>query len=328
MSGGGLAELAQAPAPAPSVAPAEGTVEKYKRLLSLARSSLEANQATLAAKDAHIAELVRNMEDLRRTLQAQRGAGRGADDGLEAAALPRSLLRRVDVDDLIWVLVEFEGSDDSWLCFSSENELGDYIQRVQGVPLVAPPRSLTPTESRKIETESQAKVDQIVEEFRRYKLRSDIARKQKDAEARQALLRTSSPTGLIPGSSASKTGNAGSASSSSGVSGGNNKVARTPSGPDDADETSPGGSFSQYDTEAKWRVAYETVVRENEQLRNRGGDMLLANQWRERYDGLLRERDDLVDKLRVYTKMDSGSGSTGKSIEQAYIDLKDEYKVR
>jgi hypothetical protein len=100
---------------------------------------------------------------------------------------------------------------------------------------------------------------------------------------------------------------------------------------------SPAPASSPLDSEAKWRSAYEKVVRENEQLRNRGGDVMLANQWRERYDGLVRERDDLLEKLRVYThahsRLDgSGSGSGGgagggKSIEQAFLDLKDEYKV-
>jgi hypothetical protein len=177
-------------------APAESVVDKYKRLLSLARSSLEANQASLAAKDAQIAELVVSVDELRRqvSLQPRSGGGRAGDDGLEPASIPRSLLRRVDIDDLIWILVEYEGSDDGWLCFNSESELGDYIQRVQGVPLVAPARSLTPAESSKIESEAQAKVEQIVEEFRRYKLRSDIARRgASGAPARHDVSRGGGP---------------------------------------------------------------------------------------------------------------------------------------
>ena len=313
---------------APSAA---GQLDKYKRLLSLARSSLEANQASLAAKDAQIAELVTSVDELRRSLQvAQRGLGR-PDESLEPASIPRSLLRRVDMDELIWILVEYEGSDDDgWVCFSSEAELGDYIQRVQGVPLVAPPRSLTPAESHRIEADAQAKVDQIVEEFRRYKLRSDIARKQKDAEARQALLRTSSPAGGIVG-----IGGIGGGGGSSGRST-RSTPATTDSGDDAAAAVAAAGAGEEpallYDTEAKWRSAYEKAVRENEQLRNRGGDMLLATQWRERYDALVVERDDLLDKLRVYSRMDAGGGgggvgAGGKSIEQAFLDLKDEYKV-
>ena len=321
--------------PLQTAAPVEGAIDKYKRLLTLARSSLEANQATLASKDAQIAELAHSVEELRRTQLAQRGVSRGFDDGLEAASIPRSLLRRVDADDLIWILVEFEGIDDGWICFNSEAELSDYIQRVQGVPLVSPARSLTPAESQKIVSEAQAKVDQIVEEFRRFKLRTDIARKQRDAETRQALMLTASPTApgslgagtaIANGSSSSSSNSSSSSRSSSSYGAINGKGSRTSTGTEAGEES----SGAQPDSETRWRSAYKQVVRENEQLRNRGGDMMLANQWRERYDSLLRERDDLTEKLRVFTKMDSGGGSgVGgvRSLEQAYLDLKDEYKV-
>ena len=36
--------------------------------------------------------------------------------------------------------------------------------------------------------------------------------------------------------------------------------------------------------EAKWRKAFEKVVKENELLRTRGGEAMLAAQWRERYE--------------------------------------------
>ena len=51
------------------------------------------------------------------------------------------------------------------------------------------------------------------------------------------------------------------------------------------------------DQEAKWRKAYETVVRENELLRTRGGEALLAAQWRERYEVCVSQMRDLRLKL-------------------------------
>ena len=43
--------------------------------------------------------------------------------------------------------------------------------------------------------------------------------------------------------------------------------------------------------ETKWRKAYEKVVKENELLRTRGGETVLAVQWRERYEvRALRDR--------------------------------------
>ena len=79
--------------------------------------------------------------------------------------------------------------------------------------------------------------------------------------------------------------------------------------------------------ELKWKTAYEKVVKENEILRNRGTEALLATQWRERYETCLKERDELSEKLKVYTMKSEGNGLNGKSVEQVYLDLKEEYKV-
>lgn len=81
------------------------------------------------------------------------------------------------------------------------------------------------------------------------------------------------------------------------------------------------------DQEAKWRQAYEKIVKENELLRTRGSEAMLAAQWRERYEACIREKDDLSEKLKVYTKgASSANGGEEKSMEQAFIELKDEYK--
>ena len=74
--------------------------------------------------------------------------------------------------------------------------------------------------------------------------------------------------------------------------------------------------------ELKWKTAYEKVVKENELLRNRGNESLLATQWRERCETAIKERDEANEKLKVYVK-----NSEGKSVEQAYLDLKEEYRV-
>jgi hypothetical protein len=88
------------------------------------------------------------------------------------------------------------------------------------------------------------------------------------------------------------------------------------------------------DNDMKWKQAYEKVVSENELLRTRGGDSLLLSQLRERYETCLREKDDLYEKLQVYMKLSDNNtqangnvGVTSKTIEQLYIELKDENKV-
>lgn len=120
----------------------EDVVGKYKRLLNMARSSLEANQASLAQKDKQITQLIAALEEERSNRSNRK---HGKDD--ETSLIPRNLLRRVDVDHIIWVLVEYEGSDDTWVCFNKEQELDDFIQRVAGVPLIKPQRCLTAAES-------------------------------------------------------------------------------------------------------------------------------------------------------------------------------------
>jgi hypothetical protein len=109
-------------------------VAKYKKVLSLARSSLEANQATIATKDQQ------NSNKAKKIL--------GREE--EATLIPRRILCRVDVEDLIWVLVEYDDYDDCWKSMESEQDLDDFIQRVPGVPLTCPPRCMSSEESNRI----------------------------------------------------------------------------------------------------------------------------------------------------------------------------------
>jgi hypothetical protein len=122
----------------------EDTVVKYKRLLSLARNSLEANQAQLANKDQQIAELMALLEEERN----KRATKSQKEDDINQQ-FPRRILCRVDSEDLIWVLFEFETIDE-WRSFIDEQSLEDFIKRVPGVPLVCPQKCLSVEESGKI----------------------------------------------------------------------------------------------------------------------------------------------------------------------------------
>ena len=157
----------------------------------------------------------------------------------------------------------------------------------------------------------------------RFKVRSDIARKQ--------LMVVSSPSSTLMSNTNASNG------------------------------TSVGAPFedtSSVETEVnKWKSAYEKAVKDNEQLKTRGGDVLILAQWKERYETCLAEKEELSEKLKIYGRMSSvptvsfaaasghhghssgtgtgshfgqGSGVSdgSKSIEQLYIDLRDEYRVR
>ena len=185
----------------------------------------------------------------------------------EDQLIPRNLLRRVDIENRIWILVEYESSgdsrnvDDKWISFNNDEDLDDFVQRIPGVPLQKPHRSLTPAESSHIESECKKKVDRIVEEFRRFKVKFEIARKQKDVENKHNALSRGTP--MTPTATDRSTAD---------MNGHHDH--------DSEDIAKLQNTLAEQD--AKWKTAYEKVVKENELLRNRGNENLLATQWRER----------------------------------------------
>eukprot|EP01038_Epipyxis_sp_PR26KG_P014998 gene14998-20175_t len=168
--------------------PADDVVDRYRRLLAMARNSLEANQTALAEKDQQIKQLMSAVDDLKSQNSIKFAAKKPSQKEDENSnSIPRRILCRVEVEDAIWLLIEYEDSnDDVWKSFTDEQLMVDFIQRIPGVPLICPPKCLSVEESTRIEEDSKRKVERIVEEFRRYKVRTEIAKKQKDAETKQA----------------------------------------------------------------------------------------------------------------------------------------------
>lgn len=121
----------------------EDVVAKYKRLLSMARSSLEANQQALAAKDQQITQLLTMIEEEK----SKRNQGRSKED--DNNHFPNRIVTRVDVEGATWVLLEFEGQNE-WKCFQDDQTLDDYMKRIPGVPLQCPPKCLSVEDSSKL----------------------------------------------------------------------------------------------------------------------------------------------------------------------------------
>merc|ERR1719410_3290231 len=95
----------------------------------------------------------------------------------------------------IWALMEFESDPDTvltptrrkeWKRFGTEQSLSDFIRKdnVMGEPIQLPPYSLTPDQSKTLEEEAKKKVATVTEEFRRYRVKAEVARKQADAQLR------------------------------------------------------------------------------------------------------------------------------------------------
>ena len=98
----------------------------------------------------------------------------------------------------IWALIEFEEYNPDmpestlppkryrkWKRFDTESELSDFIRRDTGEPLTLPPYSLAPDQSARIQEKAKQEVSQITEEFRRFRVRAELARKQADAHIKE-----------------------------------------------------------------------------------------------------------------------------------------------
>jgi hypothetical protein len=141
----------------------DDVTSKYKRLLSMARSNLEANQKQLAEKDQYISQLVAALEEERSRRIAQLKVQKDDDGQL----FPRRILTRVDVEGTIWILLEYEAIDDEWKSFNSETSLQDFVKRIPGAPLAVPQKCLSVEESGRLVEEARVKIERISEEFRK-----------------------------------------------------------------------------------------------------------------------------------------------------------------
>jgi len=121
-------------------------------------------------------------------------------DAIENSSTISRVCQRVTANDdsfgEIWALIEFEIPNPEmpeaeplrvykkWRRFETESELSDFIRRDSGEPLTLPPYSLSPAQSQRIQEESRKSVSQVTEEFRRFRVRAEVARKQADAQIR------------------------------------------------------------------------------------------------------------------------------------------------
>jgi hypothetical protein len=162
-------------------------------------------------------------------------------------------------------------------------------------------------------------------------VRTEIAKKQKDAEARQAVL-----NGTSTASSASS-GSTAAAVYTGGLSGHLERALTLGSiehgaNGGDAGASSPQDEVSRLratlaEQEVKWKKLYETVAKENEILRSKGGESLLATQWRGRYEACMKEKEELAEKLELQTSWTNSVNASGKSMDQAYIELQEEFSA-
>jgi hypothetical protein len=79
--------------------------------------------------------------------------------------------------------------------------------------------------------------------------------------------------------------------------------------------------------ETKWRNAVEKLAKENDLLKSKGAESVVATQWRVRYENCFRDKEELAQKLSLYSQL-SSEISGDRTLEQLYMELHEEFKVQ
>mmetsp|Transcript_24815 Transcript_24815/g.40948 ORF Transcript_24815/g.40948 Transcript_24815/m.40948 type:complete len:480 (+) Transcript_24815:60-1499(+) len=229
----------------------------------------------------------------------------------------------------IWTLIEYEtanpdGTDalnplnapsfkrhKQWQKFSNESALSDYIRRDTGEPLTLPPYSLSPEQSQKMAEEAKKSVASISEEFRRFRVRAEVAKKQADATVRALHTNSVQTTRMrIEGQDIES----------------ELKQAKT----DHAQLASLRAEMAEQ--EARWKESYDLLMAENEKLKSSGAEALLAAQWRHRYESCLKEKEAALtslgmEKEKVAELQDQKKKTDAGKYEAKYRDLKESFRL-
>ncbi|RHY11936.1 hypothetical protein DYB36_005588, partial [Aphanomyces astaci] len=161
---------------------------RLKRLLNLAKRSIE-------SKDASIESLKQQVVELKAAAAKQ---GRPKD--------PRRILHKVKHvthagQTTLWCLVEYTSDDDDesrppecgWLPFQHEADLLEYVRRPSGEPVRVPDLSLPPSDVLQMvpycsyisffKLDLSDELERVQEEFRRYRVRSEAELRKISASA-------------------------------------------------------------------------------------------------------------------------------------------------
>ena len=193
-----------------------------------------------------------------------------------------------------------------WQCFKNDSALSDYIRRDTGEPLTLPPYSLSPDQSQKMVLDAKKAVTSISEEFRRFRVRAEVAKKQADATVRALHSNSVQTTRMrIEGQDIES------------------ELAQAKS--DHATLTALRAEMAEQ--EARWKESYDVLMAENEKLKSSGAEALLAAQWRHRYEACLKEKEDAITNLtmereKVVELSDQRKRADAGKYEHKYRDLK------
>jgi len=318
--------------------------DKYKQLLKMAKERIQTQEeemTTLKAVNKKLKEQVERESERADTLsiddgdQAMLGHHTPGDVTpiIETSLTISRVCHRIrlteegggdDEDEEIWALIEFDTYNPDgpelaptsrkykkWRKFETEEDLDDFIRRDTGEPLTLPPYSLSPEQSLEIQKEAKQQVSQVTEEFRRFRVRAEVQRKQADAQIRDLHnTNVQSATRRIEGEDVEK----------------ELEQART----DHVQLERLKAELAEQ--EAQWKEAYDVLLAENNTLKSSGSEALLAAQWRQRYETLLTEKDDLQTRLQMEVEKAEATAEQRRKVdagkyEMKYRDLKESFRL-
>jgi chromosome segregation ATPase len=292
---------------------------KYKSLLKMAKERIQAQEEEIESLRANMQQMVDNMDT--QQPDSTKSSTAVEDDmqseAVENASTISRVHQRVTVNDgEIWALFEFEIPNPDmpeaeplrvykkWKRFETESELSDFIRRDSGEPLSLPPYSLSPAQSQSIQEESRQAVSRVTEEFRRFRVRAEVARKQADAQIRDLQSnKVQSAKRRIEGQDFET----------------ELEQART------EHEQLERLRVEMAAQEAQWKEAYDLLMAENNSLKSSGSEAMLASQWRHRYEACLAEKEDLESRLKMENE-NRKEEDAGK-YEMKYRDLKESFRL-
>ena len=235
-----------------------------------------------------------------------------------------------------------------WKRFDTESQLQDFLRRDTGEPLTLPAFSLTPEQSSRVQKEAKLEVAAVTEDFRRFRVKSELTRKQADAQIRdlQNAQKQSAAQRIINGGSTLSSSSNANLNGSGAISNGghyqpqqsmNGRTTTNSGGRSSLPSTSASSAVSSIQLDASqvekmraeltlqenyWKEAYDTLLAENTALKSSGSEALLASQWRQRYEQSQKEKEELQLQFEQLQKTDDAI-----KYEAKYRDLKETFRM-
>ncbi|GAX26405.1 hypothetical protein FisN_37Hu045 [Fistulifera solaris] len=255
---------------------------KYKQLLKLAKERIEKQEQEQQQKD-------------------QASSATTTTDTKQVVAV----CQRIQHADQIWALLEWEIIPENeqdvflsdhprfleWKSFPEESALHDFIRRDTGEPLPIPPYSYSPEQSQQMQQEAQAQVAAVTEEFRKFRIQTELAMQQRATNSEARRNHTAPPTKATP----------------------------PPSTQHHHQQQIEQLQAELQLQDTQWKQAYDVLLAENKALKSTGSEALLASQWRQRYEACFKEKEELHSRLQ--------SLQTEDNYEAKYRDLKESFKL-